>query len=159
MDNPFAPLELEIGQMLATLSPAQRRQAATRIARALRRSQIRRIAAQRNPDGSAFEPRKNREALRTRRGAIKRRANSPMFSKLRQQRWLRMEVDSDQAAVGFAATTASRIARVHQLGLRDRVSNRPGSPEASYPARQLIGFSQEDLALVTGIVAELLVGG
>lgn len=44
--------------LLAKLSPGQRTQLAREIARSLRQSQSQRIAAQKNPDGSPFAPRK-----------------------------------------------------------------------------------------------------
>ena len=45
------------------------------------------------------------------------------------------------AAVGFDGCTA-RIARVHQLGLRDKVSRYRN--EYDYPKRELLGFSDDD---------------
>src|SRR5260363_336760 len=50
--------------MGARLQPSARRRLARTLAVALRRSQQSRIAAQRNPDGSAFAPRKARAPLR-----------------------------------------------------------------------------------------------
>ena len=153
-DDPFAPLDLELGHLLANLDPAQRRKAALRIARTLRRSQADRIAANRNPDGSPFAPRRPREetGLRGRRGAVRRGA---MFRKIRTGRWLTTAVTDEEAAIFFTGA-ASRIARVHQLGLRDRVGRSPGSPETVYAERRLLGFTPEDRALVLGIVAEMI---
>ncbi|MNW20862.1 Phage virion morphogenesis family protein [compost metagenome] len=42
--------------------------------------------------------------------------------------------------VAFAGRT-ERIARVHHFGLRDSV--RPGGPEYDYPARPLLGISDD----------------
>ncbi|WP_329956115.1 phage virion morphogenesis protein [Collimonas silvisoli] len=47
--------------------------------------------------------------------------------------------------IGFFGRVA-RIARVHQEGLKDRVSKK--GPEYQYPARPLLGFSATDQALI-----------
>lgn len=54
----LAELEQLAGAMLLELSPSARRALLRDVSRAVRKSQQRRIARQRNPDGSAFEPRK-----------------------------------------------------------------------------------------------------
>jgi phage virion morphogenesis protein len=84
------------------------------VATYLRRSQAERIAAQRNPDGSPYEPRKPR--LRNKKGAIRR----TMFEKLRQAKRLRKTATAQSATVTIGGRSA-RIARVHQYGLRDKV--------------------------------------
>ena len=159
-DSPLAPLDIELGRMLAALDPSRRLRFARDVARKLRASQAARIAAQKNPDGSAFAPRRKRdEPARDRRGRIKRRvAARAMFRKLRQARWLRAEATPDEALVGFTAA-AARIAQVHQLGLRDRVSRKPGAPEVTYPERVLLGITPEEEQLVITLAAALLAGG
>ena len=150
----FAALEAELGAIMAAVSPDRRAGLAVRMGRALRQAQARRIAQQKNPDGSPFAPRKPREGGRARRGAIRRRAKGgPMFRKLRLVQWLRNEAGTDELVVGFAGA-AGRIARVHQLGLRDRVSGEPGAPEVTYAARVLIGFRHEDIEMLLGMAAE-----
>ncbi|WP_175773473.1 phage virion morphogenesis protein [Paraburkholderia phenazinium] len=139
-------LEKWAGGLLAQLSPAARRSAMRDVARELRRSQQARIAAQRNPDESAFAPRKARAAkgkkLREKKGRIKRAA---MFAKLRTARFLDIESDAMGLAVGFAGRV-SRVARVHQYGLKDRVA--PHGVEYKYPARALLGFTDTDRDLI-----------
>nr|WP_239168394.1 phage virion morphogenesis protein [Chromobacterium violaceum] len=54
----IARLDAELGALLQKMEPAARRGLARDIARQLRQSQQKRIAAQQNPDGSAFTPRK-----------------------------------------------------------------------------------------------------
>lgn len=132
-------LEDWIGGLIGNLQPAERRKLARQVARDLRRDQVDRIGAQKNPDGSAYAPRK-RPPLRTKTGRIKRRANA-MFQKLRQSGHLRITADDSTAGVGFPNSQVSRIARVHQEGLRDRVSRTPNAPEVIYPKRTLLGFS------------------
>lgn len=143
------------GALLAKLAPPARRQAAQDIARELRRSQQARIAAQRNPDGSAFEPRKARavmqsKKLREKAGRIKRRA---MFAKMRTARFLKIEADSAGLAIGFAGRVA-RLARIHQEGQQAEVA--PGGPVYRYPVRQLLGFSQAERDLIRDKLLEHL---
>ena len=126
--------------MLRTSFPALRRE--------LRRSQAQRIAAQQNPDGSPFEPRKPQN--RNRQGAIRRRA---MFSKIRQAKHLKAFATAGAAEVGFIGATA-RIARVHQYGLRDRIGR--NGPQHQYPQRELLGFSDADLRLVQDFLIDHL---
>ncbi|SUX53668.1 phage virion morphogenesis protein [Chromobacterium vaccinii] len=133
-------LEAELGALLQKMEPAARRGLARDIARQLRQSQQKRIAAQQNPDGSAFAPRKPQ--LREKKGALRRQ----MFAKLRTAKWLRMEATAAGAAVSFVAQV-ERIARVHQLGLRDRVSRR-SRRETQYPARELLGFAATDIEVI-----------
>lgn len=133
--------------LLAQLSPAGRRKAMLDIARELRRSQQARIAAQKDPDGTAYTPRKVKaqkggKKLRGKRGRIKRAA---MFAKLRTSRYMQVEATPAGLAIGFAGRVA-RIARVHQLGEVDRVA--PGGPEIRYPARVLLGFTDSDRELI-----------
>jgi Phage virion morphogenesis family len=59
-----------ITDIMAGLSPAERARTARLIARDIKTSQARRIAAQKNPDGSAFAPRKKPKP--------KKAANAPM---------------------------------------------------------------------------------
>lgn len=52
--DPLSALEDWVAPLLAKLEPAQRRALARNVGQALRRSQAARIAAQQNPDGSAY---------------------------------------------------------------------------------------------------------
>ena len=153
----LAPLDAWCTGLLENLQPAQRRALAREMARRLRESQAKRIAAQLNPDGSAFEPRKTQ--ARGKRGAIRRK----MFSKIRTTKWMKMESTPDSAIVTFAAGVQA-MAKVHQHGLRDRVNRRRdkyGSkgPEVTYPQRQLLGFTQHDVDMVGSLMLNHLVKG
>lgn len=136
MTDELQAVEKWAGALLMQLSPAGRRKAMLEIARDLRRSQKTRVAAQKNPDGTPYTPRKAKarkggKKLRGKRGRIKRAA---MFAKLRTARCMQIEATPSALAIGFAGRVA-RIARVHQLGEVDRVS--PHGPEVRYPARVL----------------------
>ncbi|MFJ3410560.1 phage virion morphogenesis protein [Pseudomonas protegens] len=128
--------------LLGQLQPAARNQLARSIGQALRRSQQQRIIAQRNPDGSKYAPRKQRN-LRGKQGRIKRQVK--MFKKLRTGSFLRVQGDGNAISVGFTGRVA-RIARVHQYGLRDRAER--SAPDVKYEQREVLGFSESDIELI-----------
>ncbi|WP_374365936.1 phage virion morphogenesis protein [Stutzerimonas sp.] len=151
MADDLQALEDWAGALLNQLQPAERRKVTQAVARDLRRSQQQRIVAQKNADGTPYAPRKPRQPLRAKAGRIKQRK---MFAKLRTARYLRLQSDADSIAIGFAGRV-SRIARVHQYGLRDRPGQ--GAPDTSYARRQLLGFSAADLELIRDRLVEQLV--
>lgn len=134
-------LEEWVGALIQKLSAGERRKLARAVSTDLRRESIDRIAAQRNPDGSGFIPRK-RPPLRSKTGRIKSRASN-MFQKLRRPAYLRADATENEAAVGFPNAQVSRIARVHQDGLRDTVTKKRGAATVRYPSRILLGFTEE----------------
>ena len=69
MTDNLTALEDWAAPLLANLKPAERRKLTASIGRKLRRSQQQRITAQRNPDGTAYAPRKQRD-LRGKQGSI-----------------------------------------------------------------------------------------
>lgn len=140
MSSDLRAIEEWAGALLAKISPTERRQLNQSIARDLRLSQRRRIAAQINPDGVPFEPRKSKN-LRGKRGRIK----NQMFAKLRTPKFLKLQSDANSIAIGFLDRTA-RIARVHQFGLNDRPSR--NAKEVRYAQRELLGFSAGDIDLI-----------
>lgn len=141
MSDDLTALEDWAGALLGKLQPSERRKLNQSIARTLRRNQQQRIAAQRNPDGTPFAPRKARQPLRAKQGRIKRQ----MFNKLRQAKHLKLQSTASSIAIGFMQRTA-RLARVHQYGLRDR----PGrsAPDVQYAKRELLGFTAADLDVI-----------
>ncbi|WP_421684473.1 phage virion morphogenesis protein [Stutzerimonas urumqiensis] len=152
MADDLRALEDWAGVLLNQLQPAERRKVTQSIARDLRRSQQQRIAAQRNADDTPFAPRKPRQELRAKAGRIKRKRQ--MFTKLRTARYLRLQSDASTIAIGFAGRL-SRIARVHQFGLRDRAER--GAPDVQYDKRELLGFTDADLELIRDRLLEHLV--
>ena len=133
------------GTLLARLSPVGRRKATREIALRLRRSQQARIATQENPNGTEYEPRKTRshgERLRGKRGRVKRTA---MFKRLRNSRWMSIEENGKELAVGFSGRVA-RLARIHQFGEKSAVA--PGGPNYRYPVRALLGLTNADREMV-----------
>lgn len=138
MSDNLNALEDWAGALLAKLQPTERRKLNQTLARELRRSQQQRIAAQQNPDGSAYAPRKPRKNLR-RQGRIK------MFAKLRQAKHLKLQSDADSIALGITGR-AGRIAHTHQHGLTDRPER--NGPEIRYARRELLGFTEAELDMI-----------
>ena len=153
--NDLTAFEEWAGAMLSKLGPGQRRVLGRQVAIELRRSQAKRIAQQRAPDGTAYVPRKNRKEFRGKGGRIKRQ-KAAMFNKLRTTAYLQTRVDENQIAVGFFGRVA-RLAHVHQEGLPDRVA--PTGPTYNYPARPLLGFSAHDRDIVRDVLLRHLVKG
>ena len=120
--------------LLAEQEPAARKRMMRDLAQQLRRSQQKNIRMQRNPDGTAYEPR--RVKARTKQGRIRRQ----MFAKLRTTKYLKAVASQDAASVEFESRV-QRIARVHHYGLRDRVSRK--GPEVKYSERRLLGMNDE----------------
>ncbi len=151
MADDLRALEDWAGALLNQLQPKERRQVTQTIARELRRRQQQRIGAQRNPDGTPYAPRKPRQPLRAKAGRIKQRK---MFAKLRTARYLRLQSDASSIAIGFAGRL-SRIARVHQYGLRDKPDR--NSPDIQYQRRELLGLSDDDLEMIRDQLLQHLV--
>ena len=135
--------------LLGKLDVPERRALARAIAVELRRRQSARIAAQRNPDGTAYEPRKPQ--LRHKRGGIRR----SMFTRLRMAKYMRIEASPDAAVITFAGEVR-RIATVHHFGLRDRVN--ANGLTAKYPVRELLGFNDSDVDRITSLLVTHVAG-
>ena len=142
MANDFDALEDWAGVLLSKLQPAARNKLARALAQQLRRSQQLRVKQQRNPDGSAYAPRKTRE-LRGKTGRIKRQAK--LFQKLPRASYLKAKGDGQSITVGFTGRVA-RIARVHQYGLKDRAE--ANAPEVRYKQREMLGLTEAELELI-----------
>jgi phage virion morphogenesis protein len=154
MADDLEQLEDWIGALIARLEPGQRRQLARAIGMDARKSQVSRIAAQMNPDGSSFTPRK-RPPLRAKGGRVKRHAGA-MFRKLRSSAYLGVQATQDEVAIGFFNPMVSRLARVHQDGLVDKVERKANAPSVRYPVRQLLGYTGDDRQRVLELVMKHL---
>ncbi|MFP1529274.1 phage virion morphogenesis protein [Escherichia coli] len=132
-------LQERLAGLIASLSPAARRQMAADIAKKLRTSQQQRIKRQQAPDGTPYAARK-RQPVRSKKGRIKRE----MFAKLRTNRFMKAK-GSDSAAVVEFTGKVQRMARVHQYGLKDRNRN---SRDVQYDARPLLGFTRDDEQMI-----------
>lgn len=146
--NEFKAFDDKLAGLIGALSPAGRRKLAAEIAKEVRRSQQQRIKQQVAPDGTPYQARK-RQPLRAKSGRIKR----AMFQKLRTSRYMKASGRNDAAVVEFTGKV-QRIARIHQLGLKDRPN--PHSRDVQYKERQLLGFSQSDKQIVEELVIKHL---
>lgn len=141
-------LQERLAGLIASLSPAARRQMAADIAKKLRISQQQHIKRQQAPDGTPYAARK-RQPVRSKKGRIKRE----MFAKLRTNRFMKAK-GSDSAAVLEFTGKVQRMARVHQYGLKDRPNR--NSRDVQYEARPLLGFSGEDEQMIENVIVSVL---
>ncbi|WJV67483.1 phage virion morphogenesis protein [Pectobacteriaceae bacterium CE70] len=141
-------LQERLAGLIASLSPAARRQMAAEIAKKLRTSQQQRIKRQQAPDGTPYAARK-RQPVRSKKGRIKRE----MFAKLRTNRFMKAK-GSDSAAVVEFTGKVQRMARVHQYGLKDRPNR--NSRDVQYEVRPLLGFEINDKNIVENIIIRYL---
>lgn len=137
-------LQERLAGLIASLSPAARRQMAAEIAKKLRTSQQQRIKRQQAPDGTPYAARK-RQPVRSKKGRIKRE----MFAKLRTSRFMKAK-GSDSAAVVDFTGKVQRMARVHQYGLKDRPNR--NSRDVQYEARPLLGINADDVSVINDII-------
>lgn len=139
--------------LLDGVNGPERMKLARRIGIELRARQRARIAAQTNPDGTPFEPRRKPPSGvegRSKRGRIRRQA---MFKKLRTPALMRVRAKKDVVSVGYGGQDA-HIARVHQEGLFSEIFR--GGPRVRYPVRELLGFSDADLEWLQKTLIEAL---
>ncbi|HHX4815728.1 TPA: phage virion morphogenesis protein [Yersinia enterocolitica] len=146
--NELKPFDDALAGLIANLSPKARKALAVTVAKRLRASQQQRIKRQQAPDGTPYATRKS-QPLRKPKGRIK----NEMFAKLRTARYIKANSSPDEAVVEFAGRV-ERIARVHHFGLRDRPNVH--SKDVLYDERPLLGFSQQDIAIVENAVMESL---
>lgn len=157
----LAELEAYVGGMLKSLHPAERRKLLRKVATTMRRENRERIKAQKNTDGSAFAPRRNKpeEFLREeekgkgKRTTIKDRA---MFRRLRIAKFLEARTTDYEAWIGYSNEVA-RVAKIHQFGLKDRPSH--FRPAVRYARRELLGMTAQDREnLLDAVIAHMTDG-
>ena len=137
----LAGLDPWLGNILAGLSPAKRKRAATKLGQALRRSNLARITANVEPDGGKMEERK---ARLDRRGRVRKKAGGKMFRKLRYARQWAIRARSD--SVEITLKKGDGVALVHHFGKRGFVGRGPDGKKiyTRYPQRRLLGFGEGD---------------
>jgi phage virion morphogenesis protein len=144
-DTDLTRLEGWLDGLMLRLSPGARRKLATKIGQSLRRSNAKRIAANKEPDGSAMAPRRPRigpDGKEVRRGR--------MFRRLRLARNMRIRATPDSVELNFGGGKAQRVAETHHDGDVDTVGRtRDGRTiRARYEARRLLGFGDDDMDMV-----------
>ncbi|NLR72877.1 phage virion morphogenesis protein [Novosphingobium sp. ERN07] len=155
-DDDLSRLDEWMGQVLHGLSPPERKRAAQRLGRDLRKSNLKRIGQNVQPDGTPMEPKKARY---DRRGRLREKAGGKMFQGLRYAKHWRIDATEDGVTVTAESPLVDRAASVSQFGetktigrLRDRTPIR-----YRYPVRRLMGLSPEDEDLAMN-VAEAMIG-
>lgn len=144
-DKLTAPLDA----LIAGLSPAARRSLSREIMMQLRAAQAKRIAEQKNPDGSSYEPRR----ISPRKRKKQPKVSLKMFNKLRTLRYLKRRHSANVAEVFFAGGRAARIAAIHQRG---ETVNLGRGIRAAMPARGLLGYPQADIEMIEEIIIKHL---
>jgi phage virion morphogenesis protein len=129
------------------LSSGERRKLMRSVIIAVRREQLQRIAAQRDPDGNPFAPRAKPHQGR------KDQRTGPLFRRLRLIRHTTISASETQGVMGFKSR-AERIAAVHQFGGMD--SPRKGWRPVRYPERRLLGVSDQTERIVLEAVEKHL---
>lgn len=139
-------------RLLGTLTDTERRRLARRIAAQLQAANAARIAQQRQPDGTAFEPRKPQSS---RYPAAQGKIRQSLFTRLRDKQHLRIRTaTAGLAEVGFTGRD-ERIARIHHYGLTDQVNPHL---RIRYPIRQLLGITDADRDTIAATVMAHIAG-
>lgn len=156
MSADLGELQNWLAPLLHALAPAQRRQLAAQVARAVRQQTQRTMRAQTSPEGQPWEKRRAELlAASGPRAALRQRAaRGPMMRRLALARNLKMQATPDEAVVAFVARV-QRIAAVHQWGLSDRVSSR-NRVMHTYAARPMLGISPEMTDIIRAAVLDHL---
>ncbi|WP_260925445.1 phage virion morphogenesis protein [Novosphingobium sp. 9] len=155
MADDFDAFGAWFGRILQGLDPAHRRRAALKLGQALRRSNLKRVADNVQPDGSPMEPRKPRL---DRRGRLARRHTGKMFKGLRRLKNWKIDADETGVEIRPANGSVDRVAAVSQYGEMALVGRlRNGSPiRYRYPVREILGFSTEDERLAMEIAEAMI---
>lgn len=151
MSEPIEQVKTAFDHLLNNISKPRRRLMYQQIGRELARSQRRRIKAQQNPDGSAYEPRK-----KPKKGVKSKIKSGKMFDKITQPRFMRLRLESEGVSLGYEGGDAV-IARIHQQGLIGRV-RKDWDLKVKYASRELLGFTDEDRQMVEDYVIRALSG-
>ena len=143
------------GRILQGLEPGQRKKAALKLGQALRRSNLKRIEANVQPDGSPMDPRKPRKDAR---GRLRKKAGGKMFQGLRFAKHWRIDADQDGVLISASSPVVDRNASVSQFGetaIVGRLRNRT-PVRYRYPERRLLGFGPEDSDLALQIASDMI---
>ncbi len=127
--------------LLAGLAPEQQTYAKREIARHFKRRFISRLKKQTDVNGRRFQRR------------VKRNENRKMLQGFTQSKRLNVRYHKAGFFIGYRGGFAER-ARIHNLGLHDRIRNRLGEQQSvHYPARQWVGVNLDDKNAILKILA------
>ncbi|NKJ02812.1 phage virion morphogenesis protein [Novosphingobium sp. SG707] len=155
MADDLSRLDEWFGRIVAGMEPAERRKATLKLGRLLRQANLKRIAANVDPDGAPFALRKPRRDLR---GRLRKGARGRMFKGLRKTAKWRIDAAADGVEISPVTNTADRVGSVSQFGLTVTVGRgRDGRKiRAKYAERRLLGFGREDEDLALQVAGEML---
>lgn len=151
MSEAIEQVKTAFDHLLNNVSKPRRRLMYQQIGRELARSQRRRIKAQQNPDGTAYEPRKTPK--KKVKGKIK---SGKMFNNITQPRFMRLRLENEGISLGYEDGNAV-IARIHQEGLTSRV-RKDWHLKVKYASRELLGFTDEDKQMIEDYVVRAVSG-
>lgn len=151
MNDDVSQIKTAFAQLLQNISKPRRRLLYQQIGRELARSQRRRVKAQQNPDGTAYEPRKPQKV---RSKKPKNRVKGKMFKRIPSPSHLKLRKNENGITLGYSGGDAA-IARVHQFGLKSRVSDK-SAIKAQYAQRELLGFTDEDIDMIENFIIKQL---
>ena len=142
-------LDHALSDLLSRCSPAASRAALREIMRGLQQRNRERMAANIDPDGKPYAPRRP-QRIRDKKGRIRMRTKrGAMFRKLRNT--TQIKISDGVGTLDFRGSP--RIPEAHHFGLVDRV--RAGLSVA-YTARPLIGISEADHEYVRDVLLKHL---
>lgn len=158
MTDDLHRLEEWFGQILQGLAPKERRRAALKLGQALRRSNLARIAANTQADGT---PMAQKKARFDRRKRLRQAAGGKMFKGLRYAKRWKLDVHDDGLTLAPASAVADRFGATNQWGEIATVGRlRNGkSIRYRYPERRLLGISPADESQILEVSSQLVSAG
>lgn len=133
-----------LSPLFKALSPERQKFAQREIARYLRQSMARRLRQQQDVNEKSFTPR------------IRRDENRKMLQGFSKPSRLITRYNSAGFEVGYAGGFGKR-ARIHNLGLHDRIKGRFGKlNDVKYAPREWVGVSDDDIAAIHLILSRHL---
>jgi len=123
-----------------SLSPKQQKALYRKMALALRKQNQKRLSKQQNPNGTKWQPRKQRIDTGNERKEGKVAKQKKMMLGLRKAKYMKVQANHDGATVGYEGRIAE-IARVHHYGLSER--SKENNSTINYPKRELLGGDLE----------------
>lgn len=147
-------LEDWLGDYMQSLGAGEMRKLSGRIMRDIRRENVKRIAANVEPDGSKMAARKPRKNRRGQTIANK----AKMFRNLRLSRNLKFRASAEGGELYFARGSMGKVAAEHHFG-EDAYIGKAGDGRtirARMTQRRLLGFSDKDNDAILNAVIEHL---
>lgn len=142
MSENFEELEPWITDMIESFSPKERAATLRKLRVPLRRGTQKRITAQTGPDGKKWAGRRDGSRRKMMKG-------------LKLARNLKVTSSTAHLSLGWSGRTGG-IARVHHMGLRDRVTEK--GVRVKYASRHLLGLSQDDQDTVAKVLEDMVAG-